>query len=128
MLTLLMRRVCLIQSLFAEKRSGVLCLVDEYEKLVDLIAANDPEGEWQRKRCTTVLHIESSLDLTERRRAEIDTRVAAEIGNMHKMAQAAFVGCSYRSCGAPFFPQGLHRRLVDMPGTTHQYLYHLNRK
>jgi DNA-binding GntR family transcriptional regulator len=39
MLTLLMRRVCLIQSLY-EKRSGVLCLVDEHEKLVDLIAAS----------------------------------------------------------------------------------------
>jgi DNA-binding GntR family transcriptional regulator len=70
MLTLLMRRVCLIQSLY-EKRSGVLCLVDEHEKLVDLIAANDPEGA-AKEALHHCLHIESSLDLTERRRAEID--------------------------------------------------------
>lgn len=70
MLTLLMRRVCLIQSLY-EKRSGVLCLVDEHEKLVDFIEANDPEGA-AAEALHHCMHIESSLDLTERRRSEID--------------------------------------------------------
>ncbi|MBM7044731.1 MULTISPECIES: GntR family transcriptional regulator [Rhizobium] len=70
MLTLLMRRVCLIQSLY-EKRSGVLCLVHEHERLVDLIAANDPEGA-AAEALHHCAHIESSLDLTERRRTEID--------------------------------------------------------
>jgi DNA-binding GntR family transcriptional regulator len=70
MLKLLMRRVCLIQSLY-EKRSGVLCLVHEHERLVDLIAANDPDGAVNEamKHCD---HIEASLDLSERRRSEID--------------------------------------------------------
>lgn len=70
MLKLLIRRVCLIQSLY-EQRSGVLCLVHEHERLVDLIAANDPQGAAgeARHHCD---HIYASLDLTERRRSEID--------------------------------------------------------
>lgn len=70
MLNLLIRRVCLIQSLY-EQRSGVLCLVHEHERLVDLIAANDREGaaDEARHHCD---HILESLDLTERRRSEID--------------------------------------------------------
>jgi DNA-binding GntR family transcriptional regulator len=70
MLKLLMRRVCLIQSLY-EKRTGVLCLVHEHERLVELIAANDPQGA-EEEALRHFAHIEASLDLTERRRAEID--------------------------------------------------------
>jgi DNA-binding GntR family transcriptional regulator len=70
MLTLLMRRVCLIQSLY-EKRSGVLCLVHEHERLVDFIEANEPDAA-AAEALHHCLHIESSLDLTERRRSEID--------------------------------------------------------
>jgi len=70
MLSLLMRRVCLIQSLY-ERRNGVLCLVHEHEHLVDLLAANDVEGavDATLHHCD---HIEQSLDLTDRRRSEVD--------------------------------------------------------
>ncbi len=70
MLTLLMRRVCLIQSLY-EKQHGVLCLVHEHEKMIALIEANDADGA-AAEALTHCLHIEQSLDLSERRRAEVD--------------------------------------------------------
>ena len=62
---LLIHRVCLIQSLYETDRT-VLCLVDEHERLVDLIEARDAE------RCVAELvqhceHIRSSLDLTDQR-------------------------------------------------------------
>lgn len=69
-LSLLMRRVCLIQSLY-ERRSGILCLVHEHEQLVDLIEKKDADAAVAvaLHHCD---HIEESLDLSERRRAEID--------------------------------------------------------
>ncbi|WP_220485635.1 GntR family transcriptional regulator [[Pantoea] beijingensis] len=70
MLTLLMRRVCLIQSLY-EKQNGVLCLVHEHEKLIALIDANDADGA-AAVALAHCQHIEQSLDLSERRRAEVD--------------------------------------------------------
>lgn len=70
MLALLLRRFCLIQSLY-ETRTGVLCLVHEHERIVDLIAANDAHGAAE-EAVRHFDHIEKSLDLTERRRAEID--------------------------------------------------------
>lgn len=62
---LLIQRVCLIQSLYETDRT-VLCLVDEHERLVDLIEARDVD------RCVEELvhhceHIRSSLDLTDQR-------------------------------------------------------------
>lgn len=61
----LIHRVCLIQSLY-ETDNTVLCLVDEHERLVDLIEARDAE------QCVAELihhceHILSSLDLTDQR-------------------------------------------------------------
>jgi len=70
MLTLLMRRVCLIQSLY-EKQHGVLCLMHEHEKMIALIEAGDADGA-AAVALTHCQHIEQSLDLSERRRAEVD--------------------------------------------------------
>lgn len=61
----LIHRVCLIQSLYETERA-VLCLVDEHERLVDLIEARDADS------CIAELvhhceHIKSSLDLTDQR-------------------------------------------------------------
>lgn len=69
-LALLLQRFCLIQSLY-EKRTGVLCLVHEHERIVDLIAANDADGAAE-EALRHFDHIEKSLDLTERRRVEIN--------------------------------------------------------
>lgn len=70
MLALLLQRFCLIQSLY-EKRTGVLCLVHEHERMIDLIAANDADGAAE-EALRHFDHIEKSLDLTERRRVEIN--------------------------------------------------------
>jgi DNA-binding GntR family transcriptional regulator len=69
MLTVLMRRVSLIQSLYERKNS--ICLVDDHQRLVDCIALRDVEGARREvlKHCD---HIEAGLDLTERRRSDID--------------------------------------------------------
>jgi DNA-binding GntR family transcriptional regulator len=69
-ITLIIRRFGLIQSLY-EKRSGVLCLVDEHKNLVDRIEARDVEGA-VAETLHHIQHIEASLDITEQRRSEID--------------------------------------------------------
>lgn len=69
-ITHIIRRFGLIQSLY-EKRSGVLCLVDEHKNLVDRIEARDAEGA-VAETLHHIQHIEASLDITERRRSEID--------------------------------------------------------
>jgi DNA-binding GntR family transcriptional regulator len=65
---LLIRRVCLIQSLYETNRT-VLCLVDEHEKLVDLIEARDPEKcvQGSTHHCN---HILSSLHLSDERKTK----------------------------------------------------------
>ncbi|RYF35519.1 MAG: GntR family transcriptional regulator [Comamonadaceae bacterium] len=65
---LLIRRVCLIQSLYETNRA-VLCLVDEHEKLVDLIEARDPENcvTSSNHHCS---HILSSLHLSDERKSK----------------------------------------------------------
>jgi DNA-binding GntR family transcriptional regulator len=62
---LLIHRVCLIQSLYETERT-VLCLVDDHDRLVDLIEARDAE------RCVAESihhceHIRRSLDLSDQR-------------------------------------------------------------
>jgi DNA-binding GntR family transcriptional regulator len=65
---LLIRRVCLIQSLYETNRT-VLCLVDEHETLVDLIEARDPEQcvIGSAHHCK---HILSSLNFSEERKTK----------------------------------------------------------
>jgi DNA-binding GntR family transcriptional regulator len=68
MLTVLMRRVSLIQSLY--ERANSICLVHDHEQLIDRIEAGDVAGARAEasKHCD---HIEAALDFTERRRSEI---------------------------------------------------------
>lgn len=69
MLTVLMRRVSLIQSLY--ERANSICLVHDHEQLIDRIEAGDVEGAKAEasRHCD---HIEAALDFSERRRSEID--------------------------------------------------------
>ncbi|MDM9627906.1 GntR family transcriptional regulator [Rhizobium sp. S152] len=69
MLTVLMRRVSLIQSLY--ERSNSICLVHDHETLIDKIEAGDVEGA-RNEALRHCEHIEAALDFTERRRLEID--------------------------------------------------------
>lgn len=68
-LTVLMRRVSLIQSLY--ERSNSICLVHDHERLIERLEARDVEGARAEalRHCD---HIEAALDFTERRRLEID--------------------------------------------------------
>nr|WP_297460866.1 GntR family transcriptional regulator [uncultured Halomonas sp.] len=66
----LVRRFCIIQSLY-ERRSGVLCLVEEHREIVDLIEARRAEAaaEAAMEHCRHIFH---SLDLSSKRRSEAD--------------------------------------------------------
>ncbi|WP_176086892.1 GntR family transcriptional regulator [Martelella sp. HB161492] len=71
MVAQLIRRCVLVQSVY-EKKSGILCLSEEHGSLIDCIEKNDPEGA-AHLMAHHFDHIISSLDLTEARRAEIDS-------------------------------------------------------
>lgn len=66
----LVRRFCIIQSLY-ERRSGVLCLVEEHKEIVSLIEARRTEAaaEAAMEHCRHIFH---SLDLSTKRRSEAD--------------------------------------------------------
>ena len=69
----LVRRFCVIQSLY-ERRAGVLCLVEEHARLVDLVEA----GDVQRAEAVMQSHFEHifhSLDLSPERSIEADIYV-----------------------------------------------------
>jgi len=70
MLAVLIRRGVLIQSVY-ERKSGILCLTHEHERLVDLIAQGRPE-EAAHEMIHHFDHILSSLDLSDTRRLEAD--------------------------------------------------------
>jgi len=70
MLAVLIRRGVLIQSVY-ERKSGALCLTNEHERVVDLIARDRPE-EAARELAHHFDHILASLDLSETRRLESD--------------------------------------------------------
>lgn len=70
MLAVLIRRGVLIQSVY-ERKSGILCLTHEHERLVDCIAEGQGD-EAVREIGHHFDHILSSLDLSETRRLEVD--------------------------------------------------------
>lgn len=64
----IIRHFCIIQSLY-EGRTGVLCLVNEHQELVDLIAARDADAA-AATMMAHCRHIFYSLDLSEKRLSE----------------------------------------------------------
>lgn len=69
-LPVLIRRGVLIQSVY-ERKTGVLCLTHDHQHLVDHIEAGRGD-EAAREMALHIDHIFSSLDLTEKRRNEVD--------------------------------------------------------